>query len=408
MRRDAPGARRRAARPTDPCCMVDIDGVHLAVRRAAGTPRRAGGLVPLDRRHTPLPFGHGRRSPARASPSAFELVWASGWEEKADEHLPHLLGLPPALPFLRFERAAGRANAHWKLDAIDAYAGARPLAWIDDALNAACHEWARRARGADAARADRARARAHAGGRRQLLAGVGAGRWRAALTAPRRARAAASETAAPGDARPRRRDTARAARSCARRAPRQLTGSRPCARGVGDAPRASVRSLDELAPAGDAARLDHDRRARRAACRRAAPACPTSVGGAVRRRRRVGGAPAAASRRGGAQAAGRAAQRQRERRAHRAAGEAPRRARGSRAARRRARRRGSRSSRRRGGRRSAAAARARRRGSGCRRRRRGSPARSRALRRARRAATSFHASRRFERAARGRGDRACR
>jgi HAD domain in Swiss Army Knife RNA repair proteins len=73
----------------------------------------------------------------------FELVWASGWEERADEHLPHLLGLPQRLPFLRFARAVGRANAHWKLDAIDAFAGARPLAWIDDALNQDCHSWAR-------------------------------------------------------------------------------------------------------------------------------------------------------------------------------------------------------------------------------------------------------------------------
>jgi hypothetical protein len=72
----------------------------------------------------------------------FELVWASGWEERADEHLPHLLGLPQRLPFLRFERAVGRANAHWKLDAIEAFAGARPLAWIDDALGSACEEWA--------------------------------------------------------------------------------------------------------------------------------------------------------------------------------------------------------------------------------------------------------------------------
>ena len=72
----------------------------------------------------------------------FELIWASGWEERADEHLPHLLGLPRGLPFLRFARAVGRGNAHWKLDAIEEYAAGRPLAWIDDALDAACHEWA--------------------------------------------------------------------------------------------------------------------------------------------------------------------------------------------------------------------------------------------------------------------------
>lgn len=73
----------------------------------------------------------------------FEPVWCSGWEEKADEHLPHLLGLPAGIPFLRFDRSVGRANAHWKLAAVDAYAGQRPLAWIDDALNDACRQWAR-------------------------------------------------------------------------------------------------------------------------------------------------------------------------------------------------------------------------------------------------------------------------
>jgi hypothetical protein len=75
----------------------------------------------------------------------FDLVWASGWEERADEHLPHLLGLPAGLPHLRFEPQAGQirsSNAHWKLDAIDAYARARPMAWIDDTFNVACHEWA--------------------------------------------------------------------------------------------------------------------------------------------------------------------------------------------------------------------------------------------------------------------------
>jgi hypothetical protein len=72
----------------------------------------------------------------------FELAWCSGWEEKADEHLPRLLGVPPGLPFLRFDRDVGRGNAHWKLDAIDAFAGRRPLAWLDDAFNDACRRWA--------------------------------------------------------------------------------------------------------------------------------------------------------------------------------------------------------------------------------------------------------------------------
>ena len=71
----------------------------------------------------------------------FELVWATGWEEKANEYLPHLLELP-ALPTLRFDGRAEFGTAHWKLQAIDDYAGERPAAWIDDSLDETCERWA--------------------------------------------------------------------------------------------------------------------------------------------------------------------------------------------------------------------------------------------------------------------------
>ena len=71
----------------------------------------------------------------------FDPVWCSGWEERADEHLPALLGVP-RLPHLSFDRNPGRANGHWKLTAIEKHAGDRPLAWVDDALDERCDEWA--------------------------------------------------------------------------------------------------------------------------------------------------------------------------------------------------------------------------------------------------------------------------
>jgi hypothetical protein len=77
--------------------------------------------------------------------SSFELVWCSGWEEKADEYLPGLLGVPAGLPHLSFDgrtRAEVSVRAHWKLAAIEEFAGQRPLAWVDDAFNDACHAWA--------------------------------------------------------------------------------------------------------------------------------------------------------------------------------------------------------------------------------------------------------------------------
>ncbi len=44
----------------------------------------------------------------------FELVWASGWEDKANYYLPKLLGLPE-LPHVSFETDARFGIAHWKL-----------------------------------------------------------------------------------------------------------------------------------------------------------------------------------------------------------------------------------------------------------------------------------------------------
>ena len=73
----------------------------------------------------------------------FELVWATGWEEKANEYLPRLLGLAAReLPVLTFDGRAAGGPAHWKLEAIDEYAGDRPAAWIDDNLDERCERWA--------------------------------------------------------------------------------------------------------------------------------------------------------------------------------------------------------------------------------------------------------------------------
>ena len=72
----------------------------------------------------------------------YELVWATGWEDRANDHLPLLLGLQSELPCLRFDGRARFGTAHWKLDAIDEYAGRRPLAWIDDSLDESCYAWA--------------------------------------------------------------------------------------------------------------------------------------------------------------------------------------------------------------------------------------------------------------------------
>jgi hypothetical protein len=72
----------------------------------------------------------------------YELIWATGWEEAANDYLPHLLGLPGHLPFLTFDGRVAAGAAHWKVDAIAEHAGDRPLAWIDDNIDDSCRAWA--------------------------------------------------------------------------------------------------------------------------------------------------------------------------------------------------------------------------------------------------------------------------
>jgi hypothetical protein len=125
-----------------PLLMVDIDGVLSLF--GFGEPDVEGSFHSIDG----IPHFLSATAAAHllALAGRYEPVWASGWEEKANEYLPHLLGLPGPLPYLRFPapaQAGHTTHAHWKLEAIGAYAGARPLAWVDDAFNETCHAWAR-------------------------------------------------------------------------------------------------------------------------------------------------------------------------------------------------------------------------------------------------------------------------
>ena len=123
-----------------PLLMVDVDGVISLFGFDPAHPP-AGRFEMVDGIAHFLSATAGEH--LRALSREYELVWCTGWEEKANDYLPLALGLPGSLRFLSFDRAASTAGAHWKLAAIDAFAGAeRPLAWLDDALDHRCHAWA--------------------------------------------------------------------------------------------------------------------------------------------------------------------------------------------------------------------------------------------------------------------------
>jgi hypothetical protein len=120
-----------------PLLFVDIDGVislfgFPSDRRPAGDWLNVDGVVHLI---SATASDHLLRLSR-----TFELVWCSGWEDKADEHLAHLLRLPARPPFLTFSGAP--STAHWKLGSVVEHAGGRPAAWADDAFDDECRAWA--------------------------------------------------------------------------------------------------------------------------------------------------------------------------------------------------------------------------------------------------------------------------
>ena len=123
-----------------PVLFVDVDGVIslFGFARDADFP---GALHSVDGILHCIAAECGER--LRRLDEHFELVWATGWEEKANEHLPLILELPfKQLPSLTFDGRAVFGTAHWKLEAIEQYAGDRPAAWIDDNLDERCERWA--------------------------------------------------------------------------------------------------------------------------------------------------------------------------------------------------------------------------------------------------------------------------
>jgi hypothetical protein len=128
-------------RPDRPVLFVDVDGVISLFGFDPSGAELPGPFHWVDGIAHCIPETCGERLVRLAE--RFELVWATGWEEKANEHLPYILRLPfRELPVLTFAGRAVFGTAHWKLGAIEAYAGDRPAAWIDDSLDDECRAWA--------------------------------------------------------------------------------------------------------------------------------------------------------------------------------------------------------------------------------------------------------------------------
>jgi Swiss Army Knife RNA repair-like protein len=122
-----------------PLLLLDVDGVlnPLAVQPPGHVP--AGfGEHHLDGLRVLLSPDHGAWLTELAG--EFDLVWATSWEHDADRLIAELIGLPRGLPVITFDSV----QTGWltKLPDVVAFVGDRPLAWVDDKLDADVHAWA--------------------------------------------------------------------------------------------------------------------------------------------------------------------------------------------------------------------------------------------------------------------------
>ncbi len=121
--------------------LVDVDGVVSLFGFGAAPP---AGLVATAVDGIPHFLSPQAAACLNRLAATFRCAWCTGWEERAEEHLPRLLGLPGGWPHLTLPAAPERAPAGTGSSARSSHGPDRdtPLAWIDDAFDASCEAWA--------------------------------------------------------------------------------------------------------------------------------------------------------------------------------------------------------------------------------------------------------------------------
>jgi len=121
-----------------PALLVDVDGV-LNPWLAPGCPDGFATYDFFAGERVLLSAAHGKLLTSLTP--AYELVWATAWEHRANRLICPVLGMPE-LPVIEFPLSDDLQFR--KLPAVIQAVGQRPCAWIDDEHQPDHHTWAKR------------------------------------------------------------------------------------------------------------------------------------------------------------------------------------------------------------------------------------------------------------------------